>query len=431
MGEQVRDCLAGTVLDCSQFGQYLEISTMRHGLLLLAVAVILLHAVVAKSCTGNLAVTIAGKYTWQSSNDTAYPSGAHFSPMVCAFSTTSGVFVSGKAASQGLKLLAETGDASQLQKELADAKISYKTSNMTASGTADIKLTLVLSPNATYLSCVSMIAPSPDWIVGIPSMDICDPSTGTYKTMAQYSLTPYDAGTDSGKNYTAANQVTSPTGVVASATDGVIAQYGYIHVTTNATGTTSSDGTADDSDSNSCFPAEAVVEIAGGALKRMDELILGDRVRVNDNEYSSVFMFTHKRNTGMHNFIRIETSDSSIEISLNHYIYRNGELVAAKGIRIGDVLQLASGASTVVTGIAAVKRVGLYNPQTLHGDIIVNGIVTSTYTTSVQPVMAHALLSPLRALYARGITSILSTWLDTGAPSLASIVPSGMTLLDA
>lgn len=40
-----------------------------------------------------------------------------------------------------------------------------------------------------------------------------------------------------------------------------------------------------------------------------------------------------------------------------------------------------------------------FNPQTLDGDILVDGIVTSTYTTAVAPRVARAVLSPLRLLY--------------------------------
>lgn len=45
------------------------------------------------------------------------------------------------------------------------------------------------------------------------------------------------------------------------------------------------------------------------------------------------------------------------------------------------------------------KELGLYNPQTLDGRIVVNGIIASTYTTAVIPEAAHALLTPLRCLF--------------------------------
>ena len=42
---------------------------------------------------------------------------------------------------------------------------------------------------------------------------------------------------------------------------------------------------------------------------------------------------------------------------------------------------------------------GLYNPLTLAGDIVVDGILASTYTKAVTPKMAHAALAPLRMMY--------------------------------
>jgi hypothetical protein len=39
----------------------------------------------------------------------------------------------------------------------------------------------------------------------------------------------------------------------------------------------------------------------------------------------------------------------------------------------------------------------------LHGDIVVDGILTSTYTDVSDPTLAHALLFTLRKMYAAGI----------------------------
>lgn len=400
--------------------------------LLVAMTLLMTQVVLGKSCSGNLTVEVSGKYTWQSSNDTAYPSDAHFSPMVCGLSTSAAVFVSGQAASAGVKLLAEEGDPQQLLKELVSSKIAYKTSNKTSSGTAAFTLMLSLSSNATYLFCVSMIAPSPDWIVGIPSMDICDTTTGTYKSKAEYALMPYDAGTDSGKNYTSANSPTSPAEVIKSATGAVIAQYGYIRVTTNASSSSSGDssGSGDDDDDSSCFPAHGVVELSDGRLKTMNELVIGDHVKTGDNKYSAIYMFTHQEPHGMYSFIRIETPYDYIELSPTHYIYCNGQLVAAKGVRVGDMLQLASGRPALVTRMSMVSRAGLYNPQTVHGDIVVNGIVASTYTLAVKPSIAHAALSIARTLPAGKIHSFVSSLLRSGAPKIAALLPSGATRFD-
>jgi hypothetical protein len=35
----------------------------------------------------------------------------------------------------------------------------------------------------------------------------------------------------------------------------------------------------------------------------------------------------------------------------------------------------------------------------MSGDIVVNGVLTSTYASAVHPTLAHALLLPLRQMY--------------------------------
>ena len=60
------------------------------------------------------------------------------------------------------------------------------------------------------VSVVTMIAPSPDWFVGVDSEDLCDAQTGRFKNNASFSLGPWDSGTDSGEQFIAVNQATNP-----------------------------------------------------------------------------------------------------------------------------------------------------------------------------------------------------------------------------
>ena len=67
---------------------------------------------------------------------------------------------------------------------------------------------------------------------------------------------------------------------------------------------------------------------------------------------------------------------------------------------------------------------GLYNLQTLHGDVVVGGLRASTYTTAVDPAVAHRLLWPLRAVFEA--VGVYTTALDKGAaPALAALAPKG------
>ena len=65
-----------------------------------------------------------------------------------------------------------------------------------------------------------------------------------------------------------------------------------------------------------------------------------------------------------------------------------------------------------------------YNPHTLNGDIVVNGIKTSTYTAAVEPSLAHSLLWPVRMLYSMGV-NVVQGMFDQGSEAIVSLLPSG------
>jgi Hint module len=151
---------------------------------------------------------------------------------------------------------------------------------------------------------------------------------------------------------------------------------------------------------SSCFPANARVRLSSGAYRTMSNLRVGDFVQVGPAMFSEIFMFTHRDAGGVHEFLQISTHDSAvISLSATHYLYVNSALAPAISIALGDSLMLADGRTSTVTKIEKVRARGLYNPQTLQGDIIVEGILASTYTTAVAPKIAHASLYPLRSIY--------------------------------
>eukprot|EP00173_Palmaria_palmata_P003588 Plantae.Rhodophyta-Palmaria_palmata.ctg37814.p1 GENE.Plantae.Rhodophyta-Palmaria_palmata.ctg37814~~Plantae.Rhodophyta-Palmaria_palmata.ctg37814.p1 ORF type:complete len:157 (+),score=36.29 Plantae.Rhodophyta-Palmaria_palmata.ctg37814:49-471(+) len=135
-------------------------------------------------------------------------------------------------------------------------------------------------------------------------------------------------------------------------------------------------------------------------------------------------MFTHKLADVINNFVAIETvSGAALRLTASHYMYVNGELQAAKAIVAGDVVELASGERDAVSSVSSIVDTGLYNPQTVHGDVVVNGVLASTYTTTVEPVFAHAVLSPFRAVY--NALGFATTSLEHGS-SLDVVLPSGV-----
>lgn len=59
------------------------------------------------------------------------------------------------------------------------------------------------------VSLVSMFGPSPDWVVGISGLNLCQEDC-TWKDTIDMDLLPWDAGTDSGITYMSANAETQP-----------------------------------------------------------------------------------------------------------------------------------------------------------------------------------------------------------------------------
>lgn len=175
---------------------------------------------------------------------------------------------------------------------------------------------------------------------------------------------------------------------------------------------------------STCFPGNALVELRNGSSVPMSELKIGDHVRVDTNKYSEVYMFSHRMGDARSLFSHIKTAASTITMSPDHYLYVNGRLATASTVVAGDHVQGADGAMLLVEAVTMVAEDGLYNPHTLDGNIIVNGIKTSTYTAAIAPTLAHAALWPIRMLYSLGY-DIINGAFDEGSELIANIMPKG------
>ena len=153
-----------------------------------------------------------------------------------------------------------------------------------------------------------------------------------------------------------------------------------------------------------CFPGDAAVMLEDGTSKTMAEIAIGDKVLVGKGVYSEVYMFSHRFEDAEATFVALTTAaGATLALTGGHYLYANGALVEARRVRPGDNVTLADGRRVPVRAVGAVRKAGIYNPHTLHGDIVVNGVLTSTYTAAFAPTLAHVALAPLRALYRAGV----------------------------
>jgi len=164
----------------------------------------------------------------------------------------------------------------------------------------------------------------------------------------------------------------------------------------------------------------------------MADLAIGDKVRVAAGDvpaaFSPVFMFTHRLPTEPRAYVRLGLADGgALVASAGHYVYAGERLVAAAAVAIGDTLQVVAPGggwtAVAVTSVSRVDAAGLYNPQTLHGDIIVDGVRASTFTVAVAPAVASKLLAPLRAVYRSTGRSVRA--FEGGGGALSALVPRG------
>jgi len=153
----------------------------------------------------------------------------------------------------------------------------------------------------------------------------------------------------------------------------------------------------------------------------MEHLRVGDKVLVAAGVFSDVYFFSHRLVDTNSSFVKITVAGHALRLSPDHYLYANSRLAVASSVNVGDSVVLFDGSSATVTGVTTEWAVGLYNPHTLQGDIIVNGVKTSTYTRAIAPALAHVLLWPARVMYQAG--QDLS--LDAGSNMIANILPDG------
>lgn len=173
-----------------------------------------------------------------------------------------------------------------------------------------------------------------------------------------------------------------------------------------------------------CFPADAKVKLEDGSTKEMRDVKVGDRVAVGNGKHSDVYMFSHRIEKAKVEFVKLTTAaGNTLRLTGPHYIYANGELTPAWKVKVGDKVVLETGNETHVTHVDKEWAEGLYNPHTLQGDIVVDGIKTSSYTTAVHPTVAHAILAPVRALYQAGI-NVYGGALEKVLPLLKLFLPA-------
>ena len=193
--------------------------------LILVVATILatLWAAAAQAQSATYRVTFQGKWTTTATaTGVAVPSGAHFSPLIGAVHNDQVTFwSSGGTASAGIESMAEVGGTSALKTEITAAG-SDASSPIERSGnigvTATVTVDITLSLTHPLVTLVTMIAPSPDWFVGVAGLSLRNTADDGWLASHAVDLFPYDAGTEDGTEFSLSNDATNPQGTITSIT---------------------------------------------------------------------------------------------------------------------------------------------------------------------------------------------------------------------
>jgi hypothetical protein len=166
--------------------------------------------------------------TWSSStHPTDFPPNPHFSGLIGAsHSLAARLWEEGGLASPGIKNMAETGGKSPLDGEI-DALIGEGSACTKISGAGInpspgmVTVVFTASQDCPVVSVVTMIAPSPDWFVGVSALSLFE--DGGWVDQKAVELFPYDAGTDSGTSYTSPDLATeNPEAIFRIETDPLV-----------------------------------------------------------------------------------------------------------------------------------------------------------------------------------------------------------------
>ena len=194
--------------------------------LLLTLATLLVIAPASAQAQGNAqsatyTVTFTGKFAGAAlASGVSVPSGEHFTTLIGAVHNGSVTFWSdGGTASAGIESMAEVGGTSTFKSEINAAMpnaLAVIEQSIASGGTATATVDITLTTDHPLVTLTSMVAPSPDWFVGVSELSLRNTADDGWQPTHSVDLFPYDAGTEEGTEFSLTNDATSPQGTIAS-----------------------------------------------------------------------------------------------------------------------------------------------------------------------------------------------------------------------
>ena len=180
---------------------------------------------------GEAVYTVTFDAVWSAETHAeAFPADAHFSPLAGAAHAEGVVlWAPGALATDGLRDVAERGVTDRLRAEVeafGEAAV-YAEGDGVARSPGVGRWTVRVSDDRPLVSVVTMLAPSPDWFVGVDRLDLRDGDGWADRVVVD--LVVYDAGTDAGAVYTAPD--------APLATRAPVAPTGYLPLAETTVGT--------------------------------------------------------------------------------------------------------------------------------------------------------------------------------------------------
>ena len=146
------------------------------------------------------------------------PGSAHFSPLIGAVHNDRVIFWEpGGRASRQVERVAELGIQRDLRAlmERSPHVSEGLEKEPPRGGTASASIEFEVSAEHPLVTLLTMIAPSPDWFVGVHGLSLLD-DAGQWRDRLEVDLFPYDAGTEEGTEFSLDNAATVPQGTITS-----------------------------------------------------------------------------------------------------------------------------------------------------------------------------------------------------------------------
>jgi hypothetical protein len=115
---------------------------------------------------------------------------------------------------------------------------------------------------------------------------------------------------------------------------------------------------------------------------QLSALCIGDRVQVGINKFEKVYSCGHYKPEVFADFLLIKaSSDTELTVSEDHLIFSStrNAFVKATSLQSGEILVTGEGNRVTINSIKRIKAQGAYAPFTPSGQLVVNGIMASTY----------------------------------------------------